>query len=184
MNLIGSPPLEGKEFADYRKSVGDHETILGVGLVVQLPTGYYLEDRLLNLGTNRFTIRPQIGAVHTWGKLLMETTGSAFFFTANDEFWNGNTLENDPLWAMQGHLVYTFRPGLWIATGVGWGRGSQSTLNGIAKDDRKTNVGWGVSAGYSFTPKVGIKAGYIGYRTKEDVGADLDNYAFGLSVLW
>jgi hypothetical protein len=31
---------------------------------VQLPTGEYFDDRLINLGTNRFMFRPQIGVQH------------------------------------------------------------------------------------------------------------------------
>ena len=62
VNLIGSPPLSAKEFAKYQQEI-EGETIVGVGLIVQLPTGNYLEDKLLNLGTNRVTFRPQLGVV-------------------------------------------------------------------------------------------------------------------------
>jgi hypothetical protein len=58
INLWGAPPLEGEEFAAYRAAVADSETVVGFGLAVHLPTGYYLEDRLLNLGLNRFTFHP------------------------------------------------------------------------------------------------------------------------------
>ncbi len=60
MDLIGAPPLAGKAYADYRAAV-EVETIVGVALGVQLPTGEYLEDKLINLGSNRFTFRPQVG---------------------------------------------------------------------------------------------------------------------------
>tara|TARA_R110000850_G_scaffold73969_5_gene162221 strand:- start:479 stop:1399 length:921 start_codon:yes stop_codon:yes gene_type:complete len=184
MNLIGSPPLDAKEFAEYRKTVGEHETIVGAGIAVHIPTGHYLDDKLLNIGTNRYTIRPQIGVVKTWNNWSLDVTGSTWIFTDNDEFWNGNTLEQDPLFSVQGHLVYTFRPGLWISTGAAWARGAQSKVNGMEKNDRKTNVGWGVSGGYSFTPQAGIKVGYINYRARERVGADLDNFVFGMSYVW
>ena len=60
INLYGAPPLRGEEFFAYR---AEHkvETIVGVGLVVRLPTGDYEEDKLLNLGQNRFVFRPQLG---------------------------------------------------------------------------------------------------------------------------
>jgi len=155
-----------------------------VGTGYFFPTGHYFEDRLLNLGSNRFTFRPQLGVVHNWGKLSMELTGSAWIFTDNDEFWNGNLFEQDPFYTIQGHLVYTFQPGLWVSTGAALGRGRQSTLNGVLKDDQKTNVGWEISGGYPITPKLGVKVGYIGLRTQENVGADLDNYVLGFSLLW
>ncbi len=55
VNLFGAPPLAGQEFLDYRKNVATCETIVGAGLVIQLPTGEYLEDKLINLGSNRYT---------------------------------------------------------------------------------------------------------------------------------
>ena len=50
VNLYGAPPLAGQEFVDYRKTT-HCETIVGMGLLVTVPTGEYFEDRLINLGT-------------------------------------------------------------------------------------------------------------------------------------
>lgn len=183
VNLIGAPPLEGEEFAAYRAGL-DHETIVGVGLVMTLPTGDYFEDKLINLGENRYSFRPQIGIVHAWDKWSVEFTGSTWFYTANDEFWNGNLLQVDPLITLQSHLIYTFSPGLWLGLGAGHDFGAQSTVNGLEKDDRKSNLSCGVTMGIPINRAVGLKFGYIGSRTQEKVGADLDNVFFGASVMW
>ena len=183
VNLIGAPPLEGKEFAEYRAKT-KRETIVGVGLAVQLPTGHYVEEGLLNLGTNRFTIRPQLGVVRNCGKWSLEVTGSAWIFTDNDEFFDGNRREQDPIYSAQGHVVYTFKPGLWLAAGAAYGAGGESTINGDGKDDRKQNVAWGVSLGVPVSKRVGISFGYIGLRTLEDVGGDTDTLSVGCSVMW
>ncbi|WP_304511307.1 transporter [Desulfopila sp. IMCC35008] len=74
MNLYGAPPLRGKEFGAYRSQM-NIETIEGVALKVRLPTGNYLEDKLLNLGQNRFAFRPQLGVMHTWGKWASISAG-------------------------------------------------------------------------------------------------------------
>jgi hypothetical protein len=183
MDLLGAPPLQGKEFADYRASVADSETIVGVGLAVHLPTGNYLDDKLLNLGTNRFTFRPQVGVVHNRGKWSLETTASAWIFTENDDFFGGNLLEQDPLYTVEGHLSYTFRPGLWLGAGIGYGFGAESTLNGIGKDDQKGNLAWGVNLGCPITRNFGLKIEYIGMRTQERTGADLDTVIAGFSFM-
>jgi hypothetical protein len=60
VNLVGAPPLAGKAYADYRAAT-HVETIVGAALSVRLPTGQYLEDKLINLGSNRFTFSPQVG---------------------------------------------------------------------------------------------------------------------------
>lgn len=183
INLLGAPPLSGEEFAAYQAGL-DHETIVGVGLTAVLPTGYYLDDRLLNLGENRYTFRPQIGMVHSRGTWSFEVTGSVWIFGDNDEFWNGNHLEVDPLVSLQGHLVHTFAPGFWLGLSAGHDFGGEATVNGIAKDDRRSLVSGAITLGVPVNRKVGLKFGYLGSRTLEDIGADLDTVFVAASVLW
>jgi len=128
VNLLGAPPLAGKEFAQYRAKA-DHETIVGMGLVLQLPTGQYYDDKLINLGNNRFTFRPQLGAIHNWNKWSAELTAQSWFFTANDEFFNGKRLEQDPVYGADAHLIYAIRPGLWLAGSAGYGGGGVTAVN-------------------------------------------------------
>ncbi len=132
VNVYGAPPLSGKEFGSYRANL-NLETVVGMALAVHLPTGEYMEERLINIGSNRFTFRPQVGVVHSRGKWSTELTGSAWIYTDNDEFFDGNKLETDPFYVVQGHLWYTFRPGLWVGAGVGYGYGARSTINGKRK---------------------------------------------------
>ena len=183
VNLLGAPPLKGREFAAYRAGT-DCETILGVGLALQLPTGHYKEDKLINLGSNRFTFRPQIGVIHNRGKWSMELNGSAWIYTDNDEFYAGNRLEQDPLYTVQGHLIYTFRPGLWLGAGVGYGFAGESTVNGNPSYDRKGNFVWAISLGIPVNPRFGLKLAYIGTRTTKRTGADTHTIALACSVLW
>ena len=183
INLYGAPPLEAEEFAAYRARA-DVETIVGTGLVVQLPTGEYMDDKLINIGTNRYTFRPQLGLVHNRGKWSMELTGAVYIYTDNNDFFNGNKLENDPLYTSEIHLVYTFRPGLWAATGAGFGYGGESTVNGEEKNDRRENLGWTFSFGYPITPQLGVKVAYLGIRSQESIGQDSDSIGVAFSVFW
>lgn len=183
ISLAGAPPLNGAAFADYR---ADHpeNTIVGLGLSVQAPLGEYDHDKLLNLGENRYTLRPELGIEHTHANWLTELTGSVAFFTDNDDFWNGNRREQDPLYILQGHLAYTFRPGLWASAGMGYGSGGESTLNGTPKDDRKGTLAAGCSVGAPLSRTVGIKLGYLNSRTQEDTGVDSDTIMIAVSALW
>lgn len=183
MNIYGAPPLRGKDFASYRVS-REAETIVGVGLAVHLPTGEYMSERLINLGSNRFTFRPQIGLVHNRGNWSMELTGSAWIFTDNDDFFGGNTVEQDPLLTLAGHLIYTFRPGFWAGVSGGYGYGAESTVNGVNKDDHKENVAWALSAGYPLSREWGVKIAYLGTRKLETNGLDGDTISFAVSYLW
>ena len=183
VNLYGAPPLAGKEFAEYRASA-DHETIVGMGLVLQLPTGQYYDDKLINLGGNRFTFRPQVGIIHNWGKWSAELTAAGLIFTDNNDFFNGKKLEQDPAYGVDGHLIYTFRPGLWLAGSVGYLGGGVTTVNGVSSDNSQNNLGWGISLGLPINRAVGVKFGYVGTRTQVGTGLDSDTFATALTVAW
>jgi len=183
INLLGGPPLEGEEFARYRAAT-DVETIVGLGLAVHFPLGQYDEDKLLNLGTNRFTFRPQLGVEHQHGKWTAELTGSTWFFTDNYSFFNGYRLEQDPLLTIQAHLTYTFRPGIWATLGGALGFGGEFTIDGVDKEDDQFNTGWGVGLGYSLTRNFGLKFTYIGLYNHSDTGADSNSLMLGASYFW
>jgi len=183
VNLFGAPPLAGKEFADYRAKT-DSETIIGAGFVMQLPTGEYFDDKLINLGGNRFAFRPQLGVVHNSGKWSAELTTAAGFFTDNDEFFNGKRLEQDPVYTADANLIYTFRPGLWLAGSVGYGGGGTTTVNEVSNDNSQSNLGFGIGLGIPINRAIGVKLAYIGNRTQARTGLDADTFTCAVSVMW
>ena len=183
INLYGAPPLSGKEYGAYR-SKANVETIVGMALVVRFPTGDYMDDKLINLGKNRFTFRPQLGATHTRGKWTAEVTADLAFFTENDEFFNGNTLEQDPLFVIRGNLIHTFRPGFWVSAGFGYDYGGENSVNGIDSDNRMQDIGWALSLAYPINRRSGISFKYIGTRTQESTGLDSDTITAGVSFAW
>lgn len=183
INLYGAPPLQGKAYAKYRAEA-KVETIVGAGFSMQLPTGDYMDDKLINLGTNRFTFRPQFGAVHTRGKWSLETTGTVALYSDNDDFFDGKKYEKAPLYSFNGHLIYTFRPSVWVSASGGYDYGGRATIDGEEKDDRKQNLAWALSFGFPINRHLGAKVAYIGTRTQESVGVDSDTLAMGLSAFW
>ena len=181
--LVGGPSLAGAEFAQFR-SGHQIETLVGAGMTVHLPLGQYDDQKLLNLGENRFVIRPELGIVHNHRKWSTELSGSVGFLTDNDEFWNGKHREQDPLYLSQGHLIYTFRPGLWAGGSAGYLFGGESRINGTAKDDPKGSLLWALSLGYSFNRSVGVKTSYVGSRTQKSTGMDSNTIAVSFSALF
>jgi len=183
VNLMGAPVLSGRDFAAYR-AAASNETIIGTAVSVQFPVGEYNPDKLINLGQNRYVIRPQIGGVQTWGKLSLELDASVWFFTDNDDFYIDQTREQDPLIAYVSHVYYTIRPGAWVGVSGGYGVGGESTIGGVDKDDKLENFLWSVSIGLPINRSVGVKFSYIALRTKTDLGSDSDSLAAVISYLW
>ncbi len=182
-NLYGAPPLNEKEYAAYRKNL-DTETIVGLGVVIRLPTGDYMDDKLINLGQNRFVFRPQLGVLHRWGKWTAELTGEVAVYTNNNDFFNGNRLEQEPLYILHGHIIHTFRPGLWAGISIGYDYGGESRINEIDKNDRRQDIGFAFNFAYPINRYSGIKVGYIRTLTQETVGSDTDTLSASFSILW
>lgn len=183
VNLAGSPPMSAREFAVHRNA-HPIETSVGAGLTLGLPLGQYDPDRMLNLGENRFLIRPEFGVEHRRGKWTMEGTGYASFPTDNDDFMNGKTRRQDPYFSAIGIGNYAFRPGLWLAAGLGYGYGGESEINGTAKGDAKSNLVTGLALGVPINRSVGLKFAYLGNRALAETGADSDTLTAAVSVLW
>lgn len=157
-------------------------TVVGAAVSVTFPLGEYLDDKLLNLGQNRVVIRPQLGILHTRGMWSYELTASTFLFGDNDDFFGDSTLEQDPVYAMQTHLIRTFdKPGYWAALSAGYGWGGQSTIDGNRVDDSKRVFLSALAVGIPIAGNQGIKLTYIRYRTHTDKGSDTDTFAIGWS---
>lgn len=183
MNLYGAPPLRGKEFGAYRSEV-KVETTVGIAINVRLPTGNYLDDKLLNIGKNRFAIRPQLGVMHTSGKWSAELTGEVAFYTKNNDFFNGKTLEQKPLYIIHGHLIHTFKRGHWVSVSAGYDYGGENKIDGVSQNDILQNIGWKVSYAHPINRAVGIKLFYLGTQTQESTGLDSDTFAVSTSFVW
>lgn len=84
-NLLGGPALGPKEFAAYRP-----RTLLGVSLTVVAPTGQYDPRRLVNLGSNRWAFKPEVGLSKPFGRWTAELAGGAWLFTPNNNFFGGH----------------------------------------------------------------------------------------------
>lgn len=179
MLLYGGP---AEAPADFAKSVKSN-TVVGAAVAITLPYGHYLEDRLINLGQNRWVIRPQLGVTHSRSQWTYELTGDVFFYGDNNEFFGGNRLESDPLYALQGHLIYTFRPGLWASLSSAYGSGLQATINGLPKDNKAGNWVSALSVGIPISRTQGLNISWLRFRSQKDTGSKLDSLMVGWSMM-
>ena len=102
VNLKGAPAMNPEQFASLRQ---DPEMIVGASVIVQVPTGAYDADKLINLGANRWSIKPALGVIvplhRTW---LFEAEIGVWIFGDNDNFL-GQTREQDEIFSAELHLI-------------------------------------------------------------------------------
>ena len=140
INLYGAPALSAKEFASYRQDL-----IVGVSLQVSAPLGQYDDSKLLNLGSNRWSFKPELGISKALGPWIVEVAPGALFFTNNTDFFNGSTFAQEPMFTLQGHVIYNFPSGIWVALNGLYFTGGRTVVNGVPGDNLQTNTRAGVT---------------------------------------
>jgi hypothetical protein len=117
------------------------KTVLGASINIVAPTGQVFEDKLINIGANRWSFRPELALSQPVGKRwLLDIYAGVWFFTDNRNFYPGDALrEQAAMGAFQGHFSYNISPRAWVALDATFYRGGQSTVNGKINDDRQSN---------------------------------------------
>jgi hypothetical protein len=134
VNLYGAPATSLKEFATYKQNL-----IVGASLQVTAPWGQYDDSRLVNIGTNRWSFKPEVGISNALDPWTLELKASATFFTDNTDCFGGNTRSQDPVYQAGAHVIYGFRSGVWASLDVTYFTGGRATLNGTQNSDLQQN---------------------------------------------
>jgi len=170
VGLVGAPAMTPAEFAKRTP-----RTTLGASLTLSAPTGEYHPDKLVNVGTNRWAFKPELGLSHPRGPWTFEGTIGAWFFEDNDDFFGGRRREQDPLASIQGHVNYTFRPKLWLAFNATYYDGGRTTVDGVRKDDRQSNSRYGLTLSLPLGASQSLKFNWNdGASTR--IGSDFTTY--------
>jgi hypothetical protein len=183
VNLYGAPALKGSQYAQYRAEHTSN-TVVGVSLAATMPLGKYCDDCLINIGSNRWSFRPQLGVVHTRGPWSYELSGSAFLFTDNDSFVDNTVLKQKTLYALQAHAIYSFKPGLWASLSTGYGTGGRIKIDQEKTAFEVDNWLWAASFGAPIGKTQSIRLSWLSGRTQNLVGRDSDNLLLSWSMRW
>jgi len=145
-----------------------------------MPTGQYDPAKLINLGTNRWAFRPELGFSRPIKKVSVDLYGAAQFFTANKVFFPGQSLRNqDMLVSLQAHLSYTVRRGLWVAFDSTWYGGGATRLNHGPATSRQSNTRLGGTVSLPIGRAQSVKFAYSSGVTAR-FGSNFDT----LAVSW
>jgi hypothetical protein len=178
VNLFGNPAMTPEEFA--RREPGP---VVGTSLSVVVPTGQYEPARLVNVGTNRWAFKPDVGFSYPLGDWFFEVSAGAWLYADNDDFFGGRHRSQDALYIGQLHVGYNFRPGLWLALNTARVSGGRTTVNSVASDDRQQNSRYGATLSVPLARGWSGKLGWNkGFAIR--AGGDYDVYSVALQYRW
>jgi len=178
VNLYGAPALAAKELASFRWN-----TLVGVSVSVVPPLGQYDKTKVINLGTNRWSFKSELGYAHAMGPWVLELMGGVWWFTDNADFFGGRTRSQDPIGSAQAHLTYRFRRNVWLAGDANFFAGGRSAVGGVKNLDlqRNSRVGTTFSAGLDQHQAIRLSVSRGAYTT---IGAAFTSIGVSYNYAW
>ena len=138
MLLKGGPALSVAEFANYKPA-----TTVGVSISVTAPTGLYRPDKILNLGSYRWSFKPEIGLSHPFGpdkKWVFDANANVNFYTDNTAYRGREILRQQALPGLEAHLSYSFTPNLWASFDTRYSFRGDTFVDGVNQNDSQRNL--------------------------------------------
>ena len=173
MNLFGTPPLRSNvDLLNYEPT-----WTLDAAAMVAIPIGEYDDDKLVNIGLNRWYGRVGLPFKYHFGVFTpgymnsLEITPSVWLFDENDDF-AGHDLENDPLWQLEAHLTHDFTPSFFGSLDMLYRSGFQSEIDGHDAGDDLDIGNLGFTLNYQVTDNLAIRTGFSSNVFGDN---DLDN---------
>jgi hypothetical protein len=177
-NFFGAPAISLSEFGKRPR-----QTVVGVSLKVNAPTGAFDTDKLINIGANRWDIKPEIGVTIPWKKWSVEFAAAVHIFTDNKEFLETEVFEQDPLYNLQAHVHYDFSRRQSLSISSNYFFGGKTFRDGQPAAIRQANSRLGISWSYALNAHHRIKlVAHAGVITR--IGNDSNAYTAAWSYRW
>jgi len=151
MLLKGGPALSVMQFESYKPT-----TTLGVSFTFTAPTGLYHPKKILNLGSDRWSFKPEIALSHPFGpeqKWDFEVYANAYFYTDNSSYHGREILRQQPLPGIEGHISYSFNDSLWASLDTRYSFRATTFINGVNQGNPQQNFIIGCETNLSFNPR-------------------------------
>lgn len=152
MNFIGAPALTAAEFKNYHQNF-----ILGASLRIVAPLGQYDDAKLINIGSNRWSFKPEIGLSKALGPWTIELKPAVTFYTDNGNFFGGHTRQQAPLFSAVAGVSYTFTPGCWLSVDATHYKGGRTTIDDLENLDQQEGTRIGATFALPVTRNHSVK---------------------------
>jgi len=137
MLLKGGPALSVSQFADYKPT-----TTAGLSLSFIAPTGLYNSNKLLNLGSDRWSFKPEFALSQTFGpeqKWEFDAYVNASFYTNNTSYHGVEILRQQPLPGFEGHISYALTNNVWAALDTRYSFRGDTFIDGANQNNAQQN---------------------------------------------
>jgi hypothetical protein len=156
VGLRGAPALAPADFARAPRG-----TVVSAGVTVVPPWGDYDPTSPVNLGYNRWAVKPEVGVLRPFGPWTVEGTVGAWLYSRNSGQYPGTAHKRqEPLLSAQAHVSYTWPSRVWLAVDATSFAGGDTRINGVANPDHQDNSRVGLTLSIPFAGRHSLKLTY------------------------
>jgi hypothetical protein len=145
--LMGGQALSAEQFATHKPTPS-----LGMSLTVTIPTGEYNADKLLNLGSHRWSFKPEIGVSYPFEpehKWVVDAYINAYFFTDNTAYRGVEVLHQEPLPSLEAHISYNLTRSFWASLDTRYAFRGETVVDGVEQQNAQQSLIMGGEAHWS-----------------------------------
>jgi len=161
VNLFGTPKLPAIfSYMNYEPT-----WTLDAAVMLGVPIGQYDEDKVVNMGLNRFYGRIALPFKYHFGvfspgyRSSLELIPSVWLFAENDDFV-GQKLENDPMWQLEAHWTQDFTRHFYGSIDLLYRNGFQSEIDGVEVGSDVEIGDLGFTLNFEVTDNVTLRTSY------------------------
>lgn len=135
--LKGVPALSLAQFEKFEPT-----TTLGASFTITAPTGSYNANRILNLGSERWSFKPEVALSYPFGseqKWEVEAYGNIYFYTDNTSYHGREVLRQQALPGVEGHVSYSFTDRLWTSLDTRYSFRGSTGVNEVDQNNPQRN---------------------------------------------
>ena len=135
--LKGGPALTPKQFAN-----AETTTSIGLSLSTTAPTGQYDHNKLLNLGSDRWSFKPELAISMPFGpdqRWVFDAYANTYLYTNNDRYRGLEVLRQRALLGLEGHISYTFNNTIWASLDTRYSFLGATNVSGVNQNNSQQN---------------------------------------------
>lgn len=138
------------------------DTYFGITPFLFVPTGSYDKNKALNLGENRWKFALQAGYITGLSdRVSLDLIADVTTYGNNNQFGaTSQTMKQDLSYQYQAYLRYKVLPTWDLRFGVSHANGGETTVNGVASNDRTRTTKFSIGTAWFAAPTVQLMANY------------------------
>jgi hypothetical protein len=151
MLLMGGQALNISQFESYKPA-----SSLGLSFTITAPTGLYNTNKILNLGSDRWSFKPELAVSRPFGpdqKWEFDGYGNVSFYTDNTSYHGKEILRQQPLPGLEGHISYSLNDRAWVSLDTRYSFRGTTDVAGVSQNNAQQNFIVGSELNISLSPQ-------------------------------